>query len=305
MWFTNIDGAAIQTAEIARVQTRGARVPSEPSVVLAIEGLRKSFGGTIVLDDVAFTVREGEVLALIGSSGSGKSTLLRCIDALEEFDAGSILLDGEFVGYRGRGRGRRRLGDARLSAQRARIGVVFQGYNLFPHLTAERNITLGLSHVLGLSRVEAEKRAAFWLGRVGLSDQRGHRPYQLSGGQQQRVAIARAVAMQPRLLLLDEITSALDPELAAEVLVVVRDLAKSGTTMVIVSHELGFVHDVADRVAFLHAGRVVEIGPPSRVFAAPSNPHLASFVSRFQRGVSPCACGTSEMPGAAQALRLA
>lgn len=277
MWSTNMVDLAVEFAGASQ----------EPRPILVIEGLCKSFGATPVLNEVSLGVREREVLALIGVSGSGKSTLLRCINALEDYESGSICLDGERMGYRGEGKARQRLGDRRLSAERSRIGMVFQSYNLFPHLTAEENVTLGLRRVLGLGRSEAADRAVYWLDRVGLADRRAHRPYQLSGGQQQRVAVARAVAMEPRLLLLDEVTSALDPELVGEVLAVVRDLAGAGTTMMIVSHELGFVRDVADRVAFMHAGQIAEIGPPSRVLANPTDPHLANFVSRFRRDASP------------------
>jgi polar amino acid transport system ATP-binding protein len=252
-----------------------------PPVLLRIAALNKSYGSVKVLSDVALDVHAGEVLALIGASGSGKSTLLRCANSLEEYEAGSVTLDGEQLGYAGEGRARRRLGDRRLSAERARIGMVFQAYNLFPHLTAEENVALGLRRVLRLARAAAAARAAHWLDRVGLAARRGHYPHQLSGGQQQRVALARAVAMEPRLLLLDEITSALDPELVGEVLAVVHDLARGGMTMMIVSHELGFVRDVADRVAFMHAGRIVELGSPARMLRAPATPQLASFVARF------------------------
>jgi polar amino acid transport system ATP-binding protein len=264
-------------------------------VLLQIASLSKSFGAARVLSDVSLDIARGEVLALIGASGSGKSTLLRCTNGLEEYEAGNVTLEGERLAYAGEGARRRRLGDRRLSAERARIGMVFQGYNLFPHLTAVENVTLGLCRVRKLARAAAARHALQWLDRVGLADRSAHYPHQLSGGQQQRVALARAVAMEPRLLLLDEITSALDPELVGEVLAVVRDLARGGMTMMIVSHELAFVRDVADRIAFMHAGRIAEIGRPDQVLRAPATPQLASFIARFRNGgasdATACAAG--------------
>jgi polar amino acid transport system ATP-binding protein len=252
---------------------------SEP--LLRIEGVCKDFGGQRVLRGVSLDVPEGRITAIIGASGSGKSTLLRCINALEEYEAGRILLRGEELSYRGPER--RRMGDRALSAQRARIGMVFQSYNLFPHLTARQNITLGLRRVRHLHRDEADGRALDWLSRVGLADRAGHYPYQLSGGQQQRVAIARAFALSPELVLLDEITSALDPELVGEVLAVLRDLARSGMTMMVVSHELAFVREVADQVVFMNRGEVGEIGPPAELFEQPRTPELSNFVARLRQ----------------------
>ncbi len=259
-----------------------APVPSTPPL-LELRDVRKSFGPVEVLRGIDLAVTQGQVVALIGASGSGKTTLLRCVNMLEEHDGGDVLLDGEPVGYRvERGRRRRRLGENAVSAQRARIGMVFQGYNLFPHMTAEENVMLGLTKVLRRPRAEAREAAGAWLARVGLADRRGHHPYQLSGGQQQRVAIARAVAMEPRLLLFDEVTSALDPELVAEVLGVMQDLARSGMTMLVVSHEMLFVREVSSRVVFMDAGRVAQAGPPGEVFGRPDSDRLRAFLGRFR-----------------------
>ena len=220
------------------------------------------------------------MVALIGASGSGKTTFLRCINLLEEYHRGRIELDGESIGYAADGR-RRKLGERQVSAQRARIGMVFQSFNLFPHMTAEANVMLGLTKVRGMANAEAEERARHWLDRVGLDDRRRHYPYQLSGGQQQRVAIARAVAMEPRLMLFDEVTSALDPELVAEVLAVMQDLARSGMTMVVVSHEMLFVRDVATRVIFMDGGLIAQSGTPDEVLHNPETERLQSFLGRF------------------------
>jgi polar amino acid transport system ATP-binding protein len=249
--------------------------------LLEARDIHKSFGKTEVLKGVDLTVAQGSVVALIGASGSGKTTFLRCINVLEEFDQGQIFLDDEPVGYVVRGDIRRRLDERTVSAQRARIAMVFQQYNLFPHLTAQQNVMLGLTKVRGMPAAEAAERAVHWLDRVGLSERRGHYPYQLSGGQQQRVAIARAVAMEPRLVLFDEVTSALDPELVGEVLGVMRDLAEGGMTMVVVSHEMLFVRDVSDHVVFMDQGRVAQQGPPSELFRNPESERLRSFLGRF------------------------
>ncbi|MBN9449571.1 MAG: amino acid ABC transporter ATP-binding protein, partial [Bosea sp.] len=216
---------------------------TEPALLQATN-VRKHFGEIEVLKGIDLTVKQGQVVSLIGASGSGKTTFLRCVNLLEEHDGGEILLDGDPIGYRMVGGTRKRLSETKISAQRARIGMVFQQFNLFPHLTAGQNVMLGLTKVQGKSAAEAKEIAEHWLGRVGLAERRDHYPYQLSGGQQQRVAIARAVAMQPRLLLFDEVTSALDPELVAEVLGVMQALAESGMTMLLVSHEMLFVREV-------------------------------------------------------------
>jgi polar amino acid transport system ATP-binding protein len=249
--------------------------------LLRATGVRKSFGSIEVLKGIDLTVRQGQVVSLIGASGSGKTTFLRCVNLLEEHDSGEILLDGDPIGYRVEGGKRRRLSEARVSAQRARIGMVFQQFNLFPHLTAEENVMLGLTKVLGKTRAEARDIAGQWLARVGLEARREHYPYQLSGGQQQRVAIARALAMEPRLLLFDEVTSALDPELVAEVLGVMQTLAESGMTMLVVSHEMLFVRDVSHHVVFMDGGRVAQAGSPADVFGRPDSERLRSFLGRF------------------------
>jgi polar amino acid transport system ATP-binding protein len=250
-------------------------------ILLAARGVRKSFGNVEVLKGIDLDVRQGQVVSLIGASGSGKTTFLRCVNMLEEHDSGDILLDGEPIGYRIDNGKRRRLNETLVSAQRARIGMVFQSFNLFPHLTAEGNVMLGLTKVLGKSKPEAKDIAGQWLDRVGLGTRRGHYPYQLSGGQQQRVAIARAVAMQPRLLLFDEVTSALDPELVAEVLGVMKKLAEEGMTMLVVSHEMMFVKDVSHHVVFMDGGRVAQAGTPADIFERPDNDRLKGFLGRF------------------------
>ena len=237
---------------------------------LDVEGLRKSFGKHEVLRGIDLAVGEHEVICLIGASGSGKSTLLRCMNLLEPIDAGRIALRGEEI-----------TGARDVNAVRRRIGIVFQSFNLFPHMNVMRNVTLAPRDVLGLSRAEAEARAVELLGRFGLADRRGEYPDRLSGGQQQRVAIARALATQPRALLLDEITSALDPELVGEVLEVVRDLKAQGTTMLLATHEMAFARDVADEVCFLHEGRILERGAPAAVLEAPERPETQRFLRRL------------------------
>jgi polar amino acid transport system ATP-binding protein len=243
--------------------------------------VHKRFDQTEVLKGISLDVSEGEVVALIGASGSGKTTFLRCINFLEDYQQGEIHVDGETVGYRVHNGRRHRLGEGKVAAQRARIGMVFQQFNLFPHITAEENVMLGLTKVKGKPKGEARDIAHHWLDRVGLAERREHYPFQLSGGQQQRVAIARAVAMEPRLILFDEVTSALDPELVAEVLNVMKDLAASGMTMVVVSHEMLFVREVADRVVFMDGGRIAQAGLPEEVFRNPENERLRSFLGRF------------------------
>jgi polar amino acid transport system ATP-binding protein len=247
--------------------------------VLTISALKKAFGTHPILRGVDMTVRQGDVVSIIGASGSGKTTLLRCVDLLEEFDEGEIKLDGETLGYRFDGAGRRhRLPGRVVAQQRSRMGMVFQSYNLFPHLTALRNVMLGLLKVRHMAREEARSLAEHWLGRVGLADRQDHYPSALSGGQQQRVAIARALAMQPRLVLLDEVTSALDPELVAEVLSSIRSLAEDGTTMLIVTHEMRFARQVSSRVVFMDGGLIAEEGPPEEVFARPRTERLRTFL---------------------------
>ncbi len=241
-----------------------------PERGLAIERLTKSFGKHEVLREIDLDVAEHEVVALIGASGSGKSTLLRCINLLERIDAGRIFLDGVEI---------TRARD--VNAVRRRIGIVFQAYNLFPHMSVLRNVTLAPRDALGLSKRDAEERAVALLERFGLADKRLEYPDRLSGGQQQRVAIVRALAMQPELMLFDEVTSALDPELVAEVLTVIRELAESGMTMVIATHEMSFARDVANKVCFLDGGVIAEEGKPEQIFTAPLQPRTREFLARI------------------------
>jgi ABC-type polar amino acid transport system ATPase subunit len=255
---------------------------SAGSPLLEIKDVHKRFERIEVLKGVDLDIGRGEAVAVIGASGSGKTTLLRCVNLLEEYEVGEIRLDGDPVGYRMRNGRRIKLGEGEIARQRADIGMVFQSFNLFPHMTSLENLTLGLTRVRKLAPAEARERAGQWLERVGLADRAGHSPFQLSGGQQQRVAIARAVAMAPKLVLFDEVTSALDPELVGEVLEVMRDLAESGMTMLIVSHEIPFVRDVAHRVVFMDEGRIAEAGPPAEVLVSPQSPRLQSFLRRFQ-----------------------
>ncbi|HEV7642225.1 MAG TPA: amino acid ABC transporter ATP-binding protein [Gaiellaceae bacterium] len=237
---------------------------------LVVEQLAKSFGRHDVLRGIDLTVAEHEVVALIGASGSGKSTLLRCINLLEPVNAGRIFLGGEEI---------TRARD--VNRVRRRIGIVFQSYNLFPHMSVLRNVTLAPRDVLGLSKRDADERASSLLERFGLADKRDAYPDRLSGGQQQRVAIVRALAMQPELMLFDEVTSALDPELVAEVLEVIRELAAGGMTMIIATHEMSFARDMADRVCFLDAGTILEEGPPSVIFSAPREERTQQFLQRI------------------------
>ena len=243
---------------------------SDLTPALHIEGLHKSFGALEVLRGIDLEVAEHEVVCLIGSSGSGKSTLLRCINLLEPIDAGRIVVEGDEITAKG----------VDVNRIRRRIGIVFQAFNLFPHMSVLSNVTLGPRKVLGLGRAEAEARATELLERFGLGPKRNDYPDRLSGGQQQRVAIVRALAMQPDLLLLDEVTSALDPELVAEVLNVIRELAASGMTMVIATHEMGFARDIASRVCFLDAGQILEEGPPAEMFSAPREERTRQFLQR-------------------------
>jgi polar amino acid transport system ATP-binding protein len=236
-----------------------------------LEAVRKSFGENEVLRGIDLELDDHEVVCLIGASGSGKSTLLRCVNLLEPLDAGRIFLGDEEITRRG----------ADANAVRRRIGIVFQAFNLFPHMTVLRNVTLAPRDVLGLSRAEAESRALELLARFGLADRAGEYPDRLSGGQQQRVAIVRALAMRPELMLLDEVTSALDPELVAEVLEVIRELAEGGMTMLIATHEMGFARDIASRVCFLDDGQILEQGPPQEIFASPKQPRTQRFLERI------------------------
>jgi len=243
---------------------------SRPGPALRVEGLHKSFGALEVLRGIDLEVAEHEVVCLIGSSGSGKSTLLRCINLLEPIDAGRIVVEGDEITAQG----------VDVNLIRRRIGIVFQAFNLFPHMSVLSNVTLAPRKVLGLDRAEAEACATELLERFGLAPKRNDYPDRLSGGQQQRVAIVRALAMQPDLLLLDEVTSALDPELVAEVLNVIRELAAGGMTMIIATHEMGFARDIANRVCFLDAGQILEEGPPAAMFSAPREERTRQFLQR-------------------------
>ena len=243
-------------------------------------GVRKSYGGVDVLKDVDLTVVRGEVTCLIGPSGSGKSTLLRCINHLEKHDAGELRVDGELVGYEARGQKLYERNDKQICAERARIGMVFQRFNLFQHLTVLENITIGQVKVLKVNPGVARQKARELLARVGLDNKESNYPSQISGGQQQRVAIARALAMEPKLMLFDEPTSALDPELVGEVLDVMRDLARSGMTMIVVTHEMNFAREVANTVYFLDGGVIEEFGDPRVVLSAPKTERLRSFLSK-------------------------
>ncbi|MFF0445253.1 amino acid ABC transporter ATP-binding protein [Streptomyces sp. NPDC004609] len=251
-------------------------------IVLRARGVRKRFGETEVLKGIDLEVATGEVLCVIGPSGSGKSTLLRCFNHLEKIDAGRIWIDGELVGYEQHGSSGTVLRERRprdIRKQRERIGMVFQRFHLFPHRTAVQNVMEGPLVVKGRPRARAERQARELLDRVGLGDRSDHYPAQLSGGQQQRVAIARALAMEPTLMLFDEPTSALDPELVGEVLGVMRDLARSGMTMIVVTHEMGFAREVGDRVLFMDQGAAVEEGRPDRVFSDPRHERTRAFLS--------------------------
>jgi polar amino acid transport system ATP-binding protein len=236
-----------------------------------LRGVRKSFGANEVLHGIDLAIADHEVVCMIGASGSGKSTLLRCINLLEPIDEGRILVAGQEISARG----------VDANAVRRRIGIVFQAFNLFPHMTVLRNVTLAPREVLGLSRAEADSWATDLLDRFGLADKRDDYPDRLSGGQQQRVAIVRALAMRPELMLLDEVTSALDPELVGEVLNVIRELAAGGMTMLIATHEMGFAREIADRVSFLDAGVILEEGPPEQIFSAPREPRTRQFLQRI------------------------
>ena len=261
-----------------------AGMPSHTGPMVEVREVHKVFGhgegATHVLRGVDLTVRRGEVTVVLGPSGSGKSTLLRCINELEDITGGSIRVAGELMGYRTDDKGvLHRLHPKVVARQRSRIGMVFQRFHLFPHMTAVENVMEAPVRVRGLSKADARRRALELLDRVGLSDRVDRYPAQLSGGQQQRVAIARALAMDPELMLFDEPTSALDPELVGEVLGVMRDLAKSGMTMIVVTHEIGFAREVADHVVFMDEGRIVEEGPPVEVLDGPREARTRDFLS--------------------------
>lgn len=246
--------------------------------LLEIRDLHKQFGSLEVLKGVDCTMRQGEVISIIGSSGSGKTTMLRCINMLEEFQAGSIRIDNEEIGYQTINGIRRRKKEVEIARQRAMTGMAFQQFNLFPHMSAAKNVMLGLIKVKRMSNEEARAIAEKWLERVGLRERADHFPGQLSGGQQQRVAIARAIAMNPKLMLFDEVTSALDPELVNEVLQVIKDLASDGMSMLLVTHEMRFAYEVSSRVIFMNQGRIGEEGDPRIMFHKPQTERLAEFL---------------------------
>ena len=241
------------------------------TLALELEGVRKSFGKLEVLGGIDLAVDEHEVVCLIGASGSGKSTLLRCVNLIEPIDSGRIVVEGEEITARG----------VDVDRIRRRIGIVYQAYNLFPHMSVLRTVTLGPRKALGAPRRQAEAEATELLARFGLADKRDEYPDRLSGGQQQRVAIVRALALRPDVMLLDEVTSALDPELVAEVLNVIRELAAGGMTMLIATHEMSFARDIAHRVCFLDAGVILEQGTPEQIFSTPTEPRTSQFLDRI------------------------
>jgi polar amino acid transport system ATP-binding protein len=243
-------------------------------------GVRKSFGDLEVLKGIDIDIRAGMVTCIIGPSGSGKSTFLRCINHLEKLTSGRLWVNGDLMGYEHRGDHLRELPERRIAQARRGVGMVFQRFNLFPHLTVQENITLAPMQVGGKSKDDARERSKYLLARVGLSEKADAYPSQLSGGQQQRVAIARALAMDPKLMLFDEPTSALDPELVGEVLDVMRDLASSGMTMIVVTHELGFAREVSQRLVFMDQGQIVEDGEPTAVLSDPRHERTRSFLSK-------------------------
>jgi polar amino acid transport system ATP-binding protein len=253
------------------VTAAGLAAPGSADTAIVVEDLHKSFGPNEVLSGISLSVAAHEVVCLIGASGSGKSTLLRCINLLEPISAGRICLLGQAVTVPG----------VDANAVRRQVGIVFQSYNLFPHMTVLRNVTLAPVKALGMPRAKAEQAAAELLARFGLADKRSEYPDRLSGGQQQRVAIVRALAMQPQIMLLDEVTSALDPELVAEVLDVIRELAAAGMTMLIATHEMGFARDIANRVCFLEEGRIIEDAPPAELFTEPKDDRTRRFLRRI------------------------
>jgi polar amino acid transport system ATP-binding protein len=266
---------------LSRPAARPAAADAAAAPVVEAVDVWKSFGPVAVLKGVSLRVARGEVVVVIGPSGSGKTTLVRCVNHLEKIDRGRILVNGHLIGYRER-RGRLVEDSERnIARQRREIGMVFQRFNLFHHMTALGNVVEAPIHVLRVPEAEAMATGRELLARVGLSDKADAYPAQLSGGQQQRVAIARSLAMRPRLMLFDEPTSALDPEMIGEVLEVMRELARDGMTMIVVSHEMGFAREVADRVVMMDDGQVVEEGPPERIFGAPQHKRTQSFLSKI------------------------
>ena len=258
-------------------------VQEKPRTMIEVKDLKKRFSTLQVLDGCSFTVDRGQVLVVIGPSGSGKSTMLRCVNFLEEYDGGEVWIDGQSVGYEfGANGARKRQSERRIAELRAEVGIVFQSFNLFPHRNVIDNIMMAPMNVRGVRKSEASDIARELLGKVGLEDKTFEYPSKLSGGQQQRVAIARALAMQPKVMLFDEVTSALDPELVGEVLQVMRQLAEEGMTMMIVTHEMHFARDVGDQLLFIDEGKIVEEGPPADILANPQSERLQTFISRFK-----------------------
>lgn len=254
--------------------------------LLQIKDIGKYFGKLKVFEHANLDVHKGEVVSIIGSSGSGKTTLLRCINLLEPFQEGSILLEGKEVGYHIENGKRKRLSERVIAGQRQMTGMVFQQFNLFPHMSVLANVMLGLTHVKQIPKAKAKEIALGWLNRVGLADKTDAYPAQLSGGQQQRVAIARAVAMKPKIMLFDEATSALDPELVGEVLAVIRSLAADGATMLLVTHEMRFAYEISDRVVFMDSGKIAAIGTPKEIFIDKPVPRLHEFLATFNIEIS-------------------
>jgi polar amino acid transport system ATP-binding protein len=259
------------------------KAPADPTApIVDIRRVSKKFGPLLVLKDVSLQVQRGQVICIIGPSGSGKSTLLNCINHLEAIDGGSIEVAGEYIGYRRENDGLHRLSEAAAAKQRRAVGMVFQQFNLFPHMTVEENMLLAQTQVLKRSRKEAKAVSHRIIERVGLGDKIHAYPASLSGGQQQRVAIARALAMDPQVMLFDEPTSSLDPELVDDVLIVMKELATSGMTMLVVTHELGFAKEVADTVVFMADGKIVEVGDPKTVLENPREERTRQFISRIR-----------------------
>ena len=257
--------------------------PAATRPMLAMTGVSKRFGALEVLRSISLSVNAGEVVVVIGPSGSGKTTLLRCINMLEDYEQGTVAIDGAPIGYRlepttGQ---RRRMSEREIAAAREHVGMVFQSYNLFPHMTVLHNITAAPIRVKGVPRARAEERAQELLALVGLSDKVMEYPARLSGGQQQRVAIARALAMNPKIMLFDEVTSALDPELVGEVLAAMQELARAGMTMVVVTHEMSFARDIADRIVFMDGGTIVEQGKPDQLLFSPATDRVRAFLKRY------------------------
>ncbi|TAA50802.1 amino acid ABC transporter ATP-binding protein [Shinella sp. JR1-6] len=259
---------------------QAAALPTQSDEIVAIRGLRKSYGTLEVLKGIDISVKRGEVVVVLGPSGSGKSTMLRCVNFLETFEHGTITVDGRPVGYKTVNGTRKPVSEAENASLREHVGMVFQSYNLFPHRTVLENVMMGPVKVKGIAAATARDIAMRLLGKVGMDHKADAYPGRLSGGQQQRVAIARALAMEPSVMLFDEVTSALDPELVGEVLKVMRELAEEGMTMIVVTHEMGFARGVADRVVFMDGGVVVEEGPPGDIMVAPKTDRFRGFLSR-------------------------